>query len=243
MKVIMPMAGNGQRFFDAGYDLPKPLIDIKGKPMFIRVVNNLGLDNVDLTCIVRQDHVDQYEIDKRIMDHIDAKIIIVPGLTDGASCTVRLATNVFSSDPMIVANCDQLMIWKSSEFYKLVKKNECTGGIIPTFISDNPEPKHSYIELDRTGHVKKIWEKKKVSNIATVGVYYFHDESNWCSAHEAMMKANDRTNNEFYLAPTYNYIKGKVEGYLIREMIGMGTPEELNNFKNSEWWDKLDEVF
>ena len=49
----MPMAGNGQRFFDAGYNRPKPLIDIKGKPMFKRVIDNLGMD-VDTVCIVRQ---------------------------------------------------------------------------------------------------------------------------------------------------------------------------------------------
>ena len=115
MRVIMPMAGNGQRFFDAGYNLLKPLIDIKGKPMFIRVVDNLGLDNVELTCIVRQDHVNEYDIDKRIMEHINANIIIAPGLTEGAACTVRLATNIFKSEPMIVANCDQLMVWNSEE--------------------------------------------------------------------------------------------------------------------------------
>ena len=72
MKVILPMAGNGQRFFDDGYDLPKPLIDIKGKPMFKRVVDNLHLNgNVKLTCIVRQDHVDEYDIDKRIKEHYE----------------------------------------------------------------------------------------------------------------------------------------------------------------------------
>ena len=69
MKVILPMAGNGQRFFDDGYILPKPLIDVKGKPMFKRVIDNLHLDEVTPWCIVKQDHVDQYEIDKRIREY------------------------------------------------------------------------------------------------------------------------------------------------------------------------------
>ena len=242
MKLILPMAGNGQRFFDAGYDLPKPLIDIKGKPMFLRVIDNLGLDNVELTCIVRQDHVNEYEIDKRIMDHIDARIIITPGLTEGAACTVRLATSVLSSDPMIIANCDQLMVWKSNDFYSLAKSDAFSGGLIPTFISDNPEPKHSYIDLDENNSVKKIYEKEKVSNLATVGVYYFQNESDWCKAHEEQMKANDRTNNEFYLAPTYNYLKGNIGHFMVDEMIGMGTPEELNEFKNSIWWEQIESL-
>ena len=56
------------------------------------------------------------------------------------------------------------------------------------------------------------------------------------------MKANDRTNNEFYLAPTYNYIKGNIGHFQIDEMLGMGTPEELEELKQSEWSDKLDEI-
>ena len=56
------------------------------------------------------------------------------------------------------------------------------------------------------------------------------------------MKANDRTNNEFYLAPTYNYVKGNIGYFQIDEMLGMGTPEELKELKQSEWWDKLDEI-
>ena len=76
MKLIMPMAGNGQRFFDDGYDLPKPLIDIKGKPMFKRVIDNLKVE-VEPVCIVRQDHVTDYDIDKKIVEHQpNAKIII-----------------------------------------------------------------------------------------------------------------------------------------------------------------------
>ena len=81
---------------------------------------------------------------------------------------------------MIVANCDQLMVWNSEEFYDLAKANVYTGGLIPSFISDDPEPKHSYIDLSPMHDVKKIYEKKKISNLATVGVYYFQDEADWC---------------------------------------------------------------
>ena len=176
------------------------------------------------------------------MEHINANIIIAPGLTEGAACTVRLATNIFKSEPMIVANCDQLMVWNSEEFYSLAKANVYTGGLIPSFISDDPEPKHSYIDLSPLHDVNKIYEKKKISNLATVGVYYFQDEADWCNAHADQMKANDRTNNEFYLAPTYNYLKGNVGHFMIDEMIGMGTPEELDNFKNSVWWEQIESL-
>ena len=243
MKLILPMAGNGQRFFDAGYDLPKPLIDIKGKPMFARVIENLWVNNAELTCIVRQDHVDDYEIDKRILEHYhDANIIIIPGTTEGAACTVRLATNVLGGEPMIVANCDQLMRWDPKEFYEKIDTNLYPGGLIPVFTPNHNEPKHSYCEVDKYGNLLQLKEKEIISDIATVGVYYFGDESKWIKAHEKQMDANDRTNNEFYLAPTYNYLEENVGIHRIDEMIGMGTPEELNDFKNSEYWDKLEDL-
>ena len=53
MKLVLPMAGNGQRFFDEGYDLPKPLIAIKGKPMFKHVIDNIGLTE-DIICVVEE---------------------------------------------------------------------------------------------------------------------------------------------------------------------------------------------
>jgi len=245
MKLILPMAGNGQRFFDDGYDLPKPLIDIKGKPMFVRVIENLWLgDNIKPWCIVRQDHVSEYEIDKRILEHYpDAHIIIIPGTTEGAACTVRLATNVLGGEPMMVANCDQLMLWDPKEFYEKIETNLHPGGLIPVFQPNHNEPKHSYVDVNAYDKLLVLREKEIISNLATVGVYYFGDESKWIKAHEEQIKQNDRTNNEFYLAPTYNYIKESVGIFRVDKMIGMGTPEELNEFKNSEWWDKLDEAF
>ena len=29
---------------------------------------------------------------------------------------------------------------------------------------------------------------------------------------------------------------------MIDEMIGMGTPEELDNFKNSVWWEQIESL-
>ncbi len=238
------MAGNGQRFFDDGYDLPKPLIDIKGKPMFVRVIENLHLgDYVRPWCIIRQDHVDDYEIDKRILEYYpEAHIIITPGTTEGAACTVRLAANVLGDEPMMVANCDQLMDWNHEKFYEMTKQEIYPGGLIPVFMPNHDEPKHSYVDVDAYDRLLLLREKEIISNLATVGVYYFGNESKWIKAHEQQMKQNDRTNNEFYLAPTYNYIEESVGIYRVDKMIGMGTPEELKDLKNSELWERLDSL-
>lgn len=241
MKVILPMAGNGQRFFDDGYILPKPLIDVKGKPMFKRVIDNLHLDEVTPWCIVKQDHVDQYEIDKRIREYYpDANIIITPTITDGAACTVRLATNVLGGEPMIVANCDQLMVWNHKWFYEEIQSNMFPGGLIPVFLPDHEEPIHSYVDVDAYDNLLQLKEKEIIGPLATVGVYYFGDETKFIKAHDDQINANDKVNDEFYLAPVYNYLKENVGVFRVEEMLGMGTPQELNALKNSEWWDKLD---
>jgi len=239
----MPMAGNGQRFFDAGYNLPKPLIDIKGKPMFIRVVDNLGLDNVELTCIVRQDHVNEYDIDKRIMEHINANIIIAPGLTEGAACTVMHAIDQNKTDGFLVANCDQLMVWEKQKFIADIFANPLSDeGTIFTFTPNHNKPIHSYVTTDDHGYVTELAEKKMISNIATVGVYHFGSQKKFAEGVKMMMEENDRTNGEFYLAPVYNYLMDPIKTFHVEKFIGLGTPEELEDLKQSEWWDKLDRI-
>ena len=80
------------------------------------------------------------------------------------------------------------------------------------------------------------------SHILYSACNYFGNESNYIRAHEKQQENKDKTNNEYYLAPVYNYIDEDVGVFRVDEMLGMGTPEELNNLKNSEWWDKLDSI-
>ena len=232
MKLVLPMAGNGQRFFDEGYILPKPLIDIKGIPMFKRVIENIGLSD-DIICVVRQDHVEKYRIDYFIQkEYPQATIHILESETEGAACTVMEAVQNLSDQPFLVANCDQIMKWDKTGYNE--ESKQFPGGMIHTFIPNHQIPKHSYVKLDDSGKLIELKEKEIISNIATVGVYQFGSVHKFLIAVDDMMAANDRTNNEFYLAPVYNYLKDAVGTWLVDEMIGMGTPDELK-----ENWDKI----
>ena len=226
------MAGNGQRFFDEGYDLPKPLIAIKGKPMFKHVVDNIGLTD-DIICVVRRDHVEKYNIHDHIRVYYpNANVHIIEHETEGAACTVMEAVAPLADQSFLVANCDQLMAWSPKEFYDSAQKWE--GGSILTFEPDHQIPKHSYVRVDEDGRMLELKEKQIISNIATVGVYYFGSVHKFLIAVDDMMEANDRTNNEFYLAPVYNYLKNPIGTFMVDEMIGMGTPEELK-----QNWDRI----
>ena len=44
LNILIPMAGAGTRFQQAGYTFPKPLIEINGKPMIQLVVENLNVE-------------------------------------------------------------------------------------------------------------------------------------------------------------------------------------------------------
>ena len=232
------MAGNGQRFFDDGYDLPKPLIDVKGVPMFKRVLDNIAGDaDNDVVAIVRADHIRDYSIDKKLQEaHPGIEIVWTNGPTEGAACTVMLGIDKHSDEDVLIANCDQIALFDVDTFNDICITHD---GTILTFTSNDPEPKHSYVTVDAEGHLIELAEKKKISNEATVGVYHFGSQREFSIAVDKMIQANDRVNNEFYLAPAYNYYDGKVTTFAASKMYGMGTPQELEKFKQTDYYEAL----
>jgi dTDP-glucose pyrophosphorylase len=106
------------------------------------------------------------------------------------------------------------------------------GGIL-IFTADNP--KWSFVKTNNLGYVTEVAEKNPISNQATVGVYYWSKGSNYVSCAESMISKNIRVNNEFYVCPVYNesILNGdKIKTYSVKNMCGLGTPEDLDNFIN-----------
>ena len=111
-----------------------------------------------------------------------------------------------------------------------MRNNNADGGIV-TFIATHP--KWSFAKVNDEGEVTLIAEKKPISNIATVGIYYFKKGKYFVESAEQMIKKNIRTNGEFYIAPVYNEMiesNKKILHYPIAEMRGLGTPEDLLRF-------------
>jgi len=231
MNVLIPMAGAGKRFFDAGYVFPKPLIEVDNKPTIQWVIESLKLD-ANYIFIIQKEHQEKYNIQSvlKILQP-NCKIIELDHLTEGAACTTLLAKKyINNSNPLIIANSDQYISWNSSKaMYEFNSKN--LDGAILTF--EAIHPKWSYARCDREGYVTEVAEKKVISKNATVGVYYWKRGSDYVSSAEEMIKKNIRINNEFYVCPTYNEFlsKGKkVKIHNVDKMWGLGTPEDLNNF-------------
>jgi HAD superfamily hydrolase (TIGR01509 family) len=231
MNILIPMAGAGKRFVDAGYIFPKPLIEIKNKPMIQWVIESLNI-NANYIFIIQKSHQQKYNI-KSVLQILKpgCKIIELEGVTEGAACTTLLAKKyINNSNPLMIANSDQFIKWDSSKALYDFETKDLDGAIL-TFKAVHP--KWSYAKCDEQGYVVEVAEKKVISTNATVGVYYWKHGSDFVSSAETMIKKNIRVNNEFYVCPVYNeYLKKnkKIKIYEIEEMWGMGTPQDLQNF-------------
>ena len=231
LNVLIPMAGAGSRFAQAGYTFPKPLIQVRDKPMIQVVVENLGLD-ANYIFIVQKEHREKYNLDTMLsLIAPGCKVIEVDGITEGAACTALLAKEfIDNNEPLFFANSDQYVEWDPVEFMYHMQETDSDGGIV-TFYATHP--KWSFAKLDENGFVSEVAEKKPISNIATVGIYYWKQGSDYVKYAEQMIEKNIRVNNEFYVCPVFNEAIGdgkKIRTKHIERMWGIGTPEDLNYF-------------
>lgn len=229
MNILIPMAGAGSRFEKAGYTFPKPLIEVNGKPMIQVVIDNINID-ANYIYIVQKSHREKYNLDTLLnLLTPDCKILEVDGITEGAACTALIAKDIIDNDqPLFFANSDQFVEWNSNEFMYKMQETNADGGIV-TFISTHP--KWSFAKVDNNGFVTEVAEKDPISDIATVGYYYWKNGSDFVKYAEQMIQENIRVNNEFYVCPVFNEaVKDckKIRTFNIDKMWGLGTPEDLN---------------
>jgi dTDP-glucose pyrophosphorylase len=230
------MAGAGSRFEQAGYTFPKPLIEVNNKPMIQVVVENLNLD-ANYIYVVQKSHRLKYNLDTLLnLITPGCKIVETDGITEGAACTALLAKEYINNEnPLFFANSDQFVEWDSNEFMYKMQETQVDGGIV-TFNATHP--KWSFVKINENGYVTQVAEKTPISNIATVGYYFWKNGSSFVKYSEQMISKNVRVNNEFYVCPVFNEAINdnlKITTFNIEKMWGLGTPEDLNHFlKNSK---------
>jgi len=231
MNIVIPMAGHGSRFAQAGFTFPKPLIEVNGKPMIQLVVENLNIE-AHYIFLVQKEHYEKYQL-KFMLNMIapGCHIIQVEGVTEGAACTTLLASAfIDNDDPLLIANSDQYVEWNSNECLYAFTADGIDAGIL-TFKSVHP--KWSYARLDDQGFVAEVAEKRPISDLATVGIYYWKRGSDYVKYAQQMIQNNIRTNNEFYVCPVFNEAIAdgkKVRVKNIEKMWGIGTPEDLKTY-------------
>ena len=233
--IVVPMAGRGSRFTEEGYTDSKPFIDVNGKPMIQRVIENLNIEfdsNYEFVIICLREDYEKYDfsIFDDIIGHTQYKVICLDDVTEGAAQTLLKSEKYIKNNtPMLSFNTDQMIdyntdMWKSFEKF---------DGGIPCFWGNSED--WSYAKCDESGYVEEVAEKKVISNDATAGYYYWSKGSDYVKYARQMIEENSRTNNEFYVAPVYNWaIKDgkKIAIYMVDKIYELGTPEYLENYLN-----------
>lgn len=250
--VVIPMAGEGSRFKNAGFSMPKPFIPVGSKPMIQWVIDNMipkeiPLDHYKLKfhLIVRSSHIQGNSLDRLFWDappNVSYTYHKTDGLTEGAACSVLLAeSQIDNNDPLLIINSDQYLEWDPDVFYKCLMNPEYAGCILTFYQPDQTDLKWSYAKVDNEGLVSEVQEKQWISPYATVGLYGWRKGSDYVKYAKQMIRKNIRVKNEFYVCPVYNEAiqdDQKVRVKLCSGMWGLGVPEDLEKFQREylkEW--------
>jgi dTDP-glucose pyrophosphorylase len=231
------MAGRGSRFADAGYELPKPLIQIHGQPMIRYVISNLRpRQPYRFIFMCLDEHIKKYNVDKLLKNwEPTCEIVTVDRVTEGAACTVLLAKDLINSDEsLMIANSDQWVDVDINAYLEKIDAQQLDGLIMTMWAND---PKWSFVRIDQHQKIIEVVEKRVISNEATVGIYNFKIGTDFVAAAEEMIEKDLRVNGEFYVAPVYNELiaHGQAFGYynigqVNNGMYGLGVPVDLNEF-------------
>lgn len=231
INIVIPMAGLGSRFAKVGYKMPKPLINVLGKAMIQRVVENIGIKGKYIF-IVQNEHYEKYYLDILLKAMVpDCEIIQTDGLTEGAASSVLLAKDLINnSSSLIISNSDQLLEWDSDDFINYCLDSD-TDGCVSTFKSN--DSKFSYVKVNENNLVIEVAEKVVISENASTGIYFWKEGSDFVKYAEEMIQKNIRVRGEFYVAPVFNLaIKDdkKISIKKCEKFYCLGTPEDLERY-------------
>ncbi len=239
VNVVMPIAGLGSRFTKVGINVPKPIINILGKPMAKWSADSIPFAKPEnFIFILRKEHVEQFGLDEKMKSLFPGcKVIEIDYVTEGAACTVLLAKEFINNDePLIVTDCDHFFV---NQKYNSLVANPPEGmkGLIPVFEAEGE--KWSFAKFNEDNVVSQVAEKQRISPHANIGAYYFRHGKDFVWGAEQMISSNGRVNNEFYVAPVYQELLNrgdKIMAMVSEEVWGLGTPEDVEKFteKNAD---------
>ena len=233
------MAGEGSRFLKEGWTTPKPLIELNGQPLFKHAISSVTDKDIQMkySFIVRQEHIDKYQIDKGIRSFLpEANLFSVVKTTRGAVETCLIAENAIADDDaVIVMDCD--LEFRSKKFMEIIKQilnkpiEEARGGALVSFESN--EPRYSYAALGEDGFVARTAEKEVISNHALCGAYFFASGRRFKQIAHLLLAEPAFTKPEYYVSLLFNYLLKDGEKVWLapmEEYYSYGTPEELKRY-------------
>lgn len=235
LQVVMPIGGIGSRFSKVGIKTPKPLIDVLGKPMFLRAIQSVEALGFEATYIfvIRRDQDEEHDLGATIRQHLSgAKIVVLKEESPGASSTVLAASSLLNpSLPLLVLDCD--IAFKSDNYRQKITQAiaGAASGVLLSFRSK--DPRYSFAKTDAEGFVTQTAEKSAISDHALMGSYFFTRAEDFIDSAQSLNAiALSKSMPEYYMSLTFNFLISR--GLKISLATGFfycfGTPEELSNF-------------
>ena len=221
----MPMAGRGSRFAGAGSHLPKPLIDLGGRPFFWWAVESVrrAAPIGDMAFVVLEDHCRDHRIDTHIRDHYPhARIVVIAEVTAGAAETARIGVDALTDDATVAINdCDHAFV--CPELATVPRRIAAEDLGLLCFASDNPA--YSYAVLDANGEPHSTIEKVVASPYAIAGCYLFGSPALFRRLHDAYR--HDCPYAEMFVSGMFNLGARRIVRLMTTRHWPFGTPDEL----------------
>lgn len=244
MQIVIPMSGFGERFRRAGYTLPKPLIEIDGKPIIAHVVALFPGDH-DFIFICNEDHLaePEYRMAETLRSLV-SKATIVPIAAHKlgpVNAVLQAASVIDPAKPTIVNYCDFTCYWHFDDFEQFVEETNCDG-CVPAYRGFHPHSLgstfYAYMRQDG-GWMTDIQEKKPFTDTpldeyASSGTYYFRSGALCLDLFREQMASGLDVNGEFYASLAYKVLAargGRIAIYELQHFMQWGTPDDLEEYR------------
>lgn len=240
---LIPLAGRGSRFSEAGYTDPKPLIEVSGKPMIVQAANSLPVSS-DHVFVCLSEHIKDYGLDKILRNEFnDSTIVSIADVTEGQAITCSHGlVDIDPNNSLLIAATDNGMIYDQSKYEYLIK-NDDADAIIFTFkhhVSSKNNPNmYGWVKTNDADEALEISVKKQISNSpfedhAIVGTFWFKKIQYYKLALKELIDKNVLVNGEFYVDSLMGELIDmgfNVKVLEVDDYICWGTPNDYQTFK------------
>lgn len=243
MQIVIPMSGFGERFKEVGYRIPKPLIEIEGKPIIAHVVDMFPGEK-DFIFVCNEDHLNEtnYRMAKILREICPTgRILGIPPHKLGPIHAVRQVEQFLEMDKQVVVNyCDFTCYWDWKNFKRFVKTTKCVGSI-PAYKGFHPhslgKTNYAYIK-EKDGLALDIQEKEpftdnKMEEYASSGTYYFSTAKEMSDAFAYIVEKDINVGGEYYVSLAYKPLfeaKKSVTVYPLQHFMQWGTPQDVDEY-------------
>ena len=242
-QIVIPMSGFGERFRRAGYNVPKPLIEIEGKPIIAHVIDMFP-GETDFIFICNEDHLNEpkYKMKEIINKYCPTgRIVGIESHKLGPVYAVlKIASLLNPIKPVVVNYCDFTCYWDWVHFKEWCEKNKCDGAI-PAYKGFHPHSlgttNYAYLKEEK-GRISDIQEKQpytenRLNEFASSGTYYYSNALLMLKSFQETIDQELDLNGEYYVSLTYKSLlsEGKdIEVYPLQHFMQWGTPEDVQEY-------------